>query len=188
MAVIIGWLAAAASLLLPHAPRPRARIRLATDDGTDYYSLRFQGTSRLFGGADAASRLNASKVVAVGLGGVGSWAVEALARSGVGSLVLIDLDEICISNTNRQLHALRGTVGKSKAAVLAARIGESVARALVSAAGSAAPPRRSKPERSERQSEKACRARCCLTSASSTLGMRERPPACGWRPRMPSAS
>ena len=63
-------------------------------------------------------------MVVVGLGGVGSWAVEALARSGVGSLVLVDLDEICISNSNRQLHTLSHTVGKSKAGVLAARVRE----------------------------------------------------------------
>ena len=50
----------------------------------------------------------------VGLGGVGSWAAEALCRSGVGNLVLIDMDDICISNTNRQLHTLSSTVGKFK--------------------------------------------------------------------------
>ena len=94
-------------------------------DGEDeqFYSLRFDGLRRLYGAA-APERLQKARVVVVGLGGVGSWAVEALARSGVGSLVLVDLDEICISNTNRQLHALRGTVGKSKAVVLAERVGE----------------------------------------------------------------
>ena len=75
---------------------------------------------RLYGAA-APARLRKARVVVVGLGGVGSWAVEALARSGVGALVLVDLDEICVSNTNRQLHALRGTVGRSKAQVLAER-------------------------------------------------------------------
>jgi tRNA A37 threonylcarbamoyladenosine dehydratase len=59
-------------------------------------------------------RFSRATVVVVGLGGVGSWAAEALCRSGIGSLVLIDLDDICISNTNRQLHALSSTVGKMK--------------------------------------------------------------------------
>ena len=54
----------------------------------------------------------------VGVGGVGSWTVEALARSGVGRLILVDLDDVCISNTNRQLHALESTVGKQKIDVL----------------------------------------------------------------------
>jgi tRNA A37 threonylcarbamoyladenosine dehydratase len=58
----------------------------------------------------------------VGLGGVGSWTVEALARSGVGRIVLVDMDEVCISNVNRQIHALPETVGKSKAMVLKERI------------------------------------------------------------------
>ena len=103
------------------APSPR----LAIDDGldNDYYKLRFDGVRRLYGD-EAPARLKAARVVVVGLGGVGTWAVEALARSGIGALVLIDLDEICISNTNRQLHALRDTVGKSKAQVLAARVAE----------------------------------------------------------------
>jgi tRNA A37 threonylcarbamoyladenosine dehydratase len=60
----------------------------------------------------------------VGLGGVGSWTVEALARCGVGSLTLVDLDEVCVTNVNRQLHALSSTVGTSKAEVLATRVRE----------------------------------------------------------------
>ena len=95
----------------------------SADEDEQFYNLRFDGLRRLYGAA-APERLQKARVVVVGLGGVGSWAVEALARSGVGSLVLVDLDEICISNTNRQLHALRGTVGKSKACVLAERVGE----------------------------------------------------------------
>lgn len=59
-------------------------------------------------------RLADSTVVVIGIGGVGSWAAEALCRSGVGNLILIDLDDICISNTNRQLHATSSTVGKLK--------------------------------------------------------------------------
>jgi tRNA A37 threonylcarbamoyladenosine dehydratase len=60
------------------------------------------------------SRLSSATVAVIGLGGVGSWAAEALVRSGVGNIVLIDLDDICISNTNRQLHAMSSTVGKMK--------------------------------------------------------------------------
>lgn len=59
-------------------------------------------------------RLSASTVIIIGIGGVGSWAAEALCRSGVGNLVLVDMDDICVSNTNRQLHALSSSVGKSK--------------------------------------------------------------------------
>lgn len=82
---------------------------------------RFAGVGRLLG-ADGLARLAAAHVCVVGLGGVGSWTVEALARSGVGSLTLVDLDEVCVSNINRQLHALTNTVGQSKAEALAARI------------------------------------------------------------------
>ena len=88
----------------------------------ELWRLRFEGVNRLYGGG-AVARLAASHVVVVGLGGVGSWTVEALARSGVGSLSLVDLDEVCISNTNRQLHALAHTVGVSKGVALAERVG-----------------------------------------------------------------
>jgi tRNA A37 threonylcarbamoyladenosine dehydratase len=87
----------------------------------DFWRLRFEGINRLYG-TGSIERLAASHVVVVGLGGVGSWTVEALARSGVGSLSLVDLDEICISNTNRQVHALSHTVGSSKASALAERL------------------------------------------------------------------
>ena len=59
----------------------------------------------------------------IGLGGVGSWVVEALARSGVGRMTLVDMDEVCLSNVNRQIHAMDGTVGQSKAEALAERVG-----------------------------------------------------------------
>jgi tRNA threonylcarbamoyladenosine dehydratase len=81
---------------------------------------RFRGIDRLYG-AGAAARLAAAHVCIVGIGGVGSWVVEALARSGVGKLTLIDADDVCISNTNRQLHALEGEYGKPKVGVMAAR-------------------------------------------------------------------
>ena len=90
-------------------------------DADTMYRLRFDGVARALG-ADAAARLRAAHVCVVGLGGVGSWAVEALARSGVGALTLVDLDEVCVSNTNRQLHALRDSVGRPKADVLAERV------------------------------------------------------------------
>jgi tRNA A37 threonylcarbamoyladenosine dehydratase len=67
-------------------------------------------------------RLHSSTVVVVGLGGVGSWAAEALCRSGIGNLILVDLDDVCISNTNRQLHALTSTVGKMKIDVMKSRL------------------------------------------------------------------
>ena len=81
---------------------------------------RFRGIDRLYG-AGSAARLAASHVCIVGIGGVGSWAVEALARSGVGHLTLIDADDVCVSNTNRQLHALEGTFGHTKVDVMAER-------------------------------------------------------------------
>jgi tRNA A37 threonylcarbamoyladenosine dehydratase len=73
-------------------------------------------------GDPGMKKLFASHVMVVGLGGVGSWAAEALARSGVGEISLVDFDEICITNTNRQLHALSGLVGQNKADVLAERL------------------------------------------------------------------
>ncbi|MFA6984765.1 MAG: ThiF family adenylyltransferase, partial [Arenimonas sp.] len=81
---------------------------------------RFSGIDRLYG-KGSSKRLFARHVCVVGLGGVGSWAVEALARSGVGKLTLIDADEVCLSNTNRQLHALDGQYGHVKGEVLAER-------------------------------------------------------------------
>jgi len=81
---------------------------------------RFRGIDRLYGSGSAA-RLAAAHVCIVGIGGVGSWAVEALARSGVGKLTLIDADDICLSNTNRQLHALDGEYGRNKVDVMAER-------------------------------------------------------------------
>ena len=85
------------------------------------FEFRFGGIARLFG-ADALARLRAAHVCVVGIGGVGSWAVEALARSGVGRLTLVDLDEVCVSNVNRQLHALNPDVGRAKAEVMAERV------------------------------------------------------------------
>jgi tRNA A37 threonylcarbamoyladenosine dehydratase len=83
-------------------------------------NARFAGVDRLYG-RGAVARLQQRHVCVVGLGGVGSWAVEALARSGVGRMTLVDADEVCLSNTNRQLHALDGQFGRGKAEVLAER-------------------------------------------------------------------
>lgn len=86
----------------------------------DDYAFRFGGLRRLYG-TRAAEAFRHAHVVVVGVGGVGSWTVEALARSGIGKLTLIDLDDVCVSNVNRQLHALDGTIGRPKVEVLAER-------------------------------------------------------------------
>ena len=99
-----------------------ARSAIAeTEEPTDFHSLRFRGVRRLFG-ASALETLRTAHVAVLGIGGVGSWVVEGLARSGVGALTLVDLDDICVSNTNRQLHTLQGTVGKLKTEVMAERV------------------------------------------------------------------
>lgn len=85
------------------------------------YDNRFGGLERLYG-TGALERLKASHVMVVGVGGVGSWAVEALARSGIGTLTLVDLDDVCATNTNRQLHALDPEWGRLKGEVLADRV------------------------------------------------------------------
>ena len=81
---------------------------------------RFGGVDRLYG-RGALARFSAAHVCVVGIGGVGSWAVEALARSGVGRMTLIDADDLCVSNSNRQLPALEGQFGRSKVAAMAER-------------------------------------------------------------------
>jgi tRNA A37 threonylcarbamoyladenosine dehydratase len=85
------------------------------------YQRRFGGIRRLLSDS-GTERLRAAHVCVVGLGGVGSWAVEALARSGIGKLTLVDLDDVCISNVSRQLHALDGDLGKPKVDVMARRV------------------------------------------------------------------
>ena len=84
-------------------------------------SVRFEGLVRLYGVA-GVERLRAARVGVIGIGGVGSWAVEALARSGVGAIDMVDLDSVCLSNVNRQLHALTTTVGQPKIEVMAERV------------------------------------------------------------------
>lgn len=82
---------------------------------------RFDRMARLTGDAGMA-RLQQSFVIVMGLGGVGSFAAEALARSGVGRLRIVDFDDVCVTNTNRQLHALKGNIGKAKSALMAERL------------------------------------------------------------------
>lgn len=84
---------------------------------------RFGGLERLYG-VDGAARIRHAHVAVVGIGGVGSWAVEALARSGVGRLTLIDMDHISESNINRQIHALSATLGQAKASAMRDRIAQ----------------------------------------------------------------
>ena len=85
------------------------------------FETRFGGIARLYGQA-GLEKLRAAHVGVIGIGGVGTWASEALARSGVGAITLVDLDEVCVTNINRQLHALTETVGRSKVEVMAERI------------------------------------------------------------------
>ncbi len=82
---------------------------------------RFDRMGRLVGD-DAMLKLFQSHVMIIGIGGVGSWAAESLARSGVGKITLVDFDEVCITNANRQLHAIQGMVGKKKAEVMGERL------------------------------------------------------------------
>lgn len=82
---------------------------------------RFSGLDRLYG-TESAEAIRAAHVAVIGVGGVGSWAAEALARSGVGHLTLIDMDHVAESNINRQVHALSDTVGMAKIEAMRARI------------------------------------------------------------------
>ena len=84
---------------------------------------RFGGLQRLYG-VEVAQRFRQAHVVVVGIGGVGSWAAEALARSGVARLTLIDMDHIAESNINRQIHALTSTLGQAKIEAMRARIAQ----------------------------------------------------------------
>lgn len=101
---------------------------IAGTAGDDFLSAadlqrRFGGLERLYG-VQGAQRIRSAHVAVVGIGGVGSWTAEALARSGVGTLTLIDLDNIAESNVNRQIHALTDTVGKAKVLAMRERIAQ----------------------------------------------------------------
>jgi tRNA A37 threonylcarbamoyladenosine dehydratase len=95
-------------------------VTLAPLDEIDF-DRRFGGIARLYGAA-ALPRFRAARVCVVGVGGVGSWVVEALARSAIGHLTLIDLDNVAESNINRQIQALSATLGQAKVTALAQRI------------------------------------------------------------------
>jgi tRNA A37 threonylcarbamoyladenosine dehydratase len=82
---------------------------------------RFDRAARLLGD-EGIARLGSATATVIGLGGVGSFAAEALARTGLGRIILVDFDRICVTNTNRQLHAMKGTLGKPKAEVMAERL------------------------------------------------------------------
>lgn len=84
---------------------------------------RFGGLERLYG-IDGAANIRAAHVAVVGIGGVGSWAAEALARSAVGEITLIDLDHVAESNINRQVHALDATLGQAKVTAMHERIAQ----------------------------------------------------------------
>ena len=99
-----------------------AAVVALADDAADL-ERRFGGLRRLYGDGGYA-RVRAAHIAVVGLGGVGSWAAEALARSGVGALTLVDLDHVSESNVNRQVQALGSTLGMAKTDALAARIAD----------------------------------------------------------------
>jgi len=107
---------------LSHASNAAVDVVTDTAAAPDY-ARRFGGLERLYGVAGAA-RIQNSHVLVVGIGGVGSWAVEALARSGVGRLTLVDLDHVSESNINRQIHALDSTVGQAKVEAMRDRIAQ----------------------------------------------------------------
>ena len=88
---------------------------------SDNFNQRFGGTQRLYGNQQT-QLLNNGHFCVVGIGGVGSWVAEALARTAIGKITLVDLDDICVTNTNRQIHALNDTVGEAKVDAMAQRI------------------------------------------------------------------
>ncbi|PID51299.1 MAG: tRNA cyclic N6-threonylcarbamoyladenosine(37) synthase TcdA [Pasteurellales bacterium] len=87
----------------------------------DNYDQRFGGIGRLYT-PQGLEKLRQSHICVIGIGGVGSWAVEALARSGIGKITLIDMDDICVTNINRQIHALSGQIGNLKTEAMQERI------------------------------------------------------------------
>lgn len=95
-------------------------MSVTMEAGIDF-TRRFGGVRRLYG-EQGLTKLKNAHVVVIGIGGVGSWAVEALARNAVGQLKLIDLDNVAESNFNRQIHAVDGNIGKPKVSVMAERV------------------------------------------------------------------
>lgn len=94
-----------------------------SSDNTIDFDRRFGGIARLYGDA-ALARFRTAHICVIGVGGVGSWVVEALARSAIGHITMIDLDNLAESNVNRQIHALTDTLGKAKVTALAERIAQ----------------------------------------------------------------
>lgn len=88
---------------------------------SESYQRRFGGTARLYG-QQALAIFSQLHICVIGIGGVGSWVVEALARTGIGAITMIDMDDICVTNINRQIHALGQHVGQTKTAVMAERV------------------------------------------------------------------
>ncbi|CAA2105466.1 tRNA threonylcarbamoyladenosine dehydratase [Variovorax paradoxus] len=111
------------STIATDAFTPSAAAVVLTDTAAPDFARRFGGLERLYG-VPGAERIRNAHVVVVGIGGVGSWAVEALARSGVGRLTMIDLDHVSESNINRQIHALETTVGQAKVEAMRDRIAQ----------------------------------------------------------------
>lgn len=89
-------------------------------ENSDFES-RFGGIARLYG-IEAMGKIRQAKVLIIGIGGVGSWVAEALARTGLGHMTLVDLDDVCVTNINRQIHAVNSTVGKFKVDVMKERV------------------------------------------------------------------
>jgi tRNA threonylcarbamoyladenosine dehydratase len=87
----------------------------------DDFASRFGGIARVYG-ISGMEIIRQSRILIIGIGGVGSWVAEALARSGIGHMTLVDLDDVCVTNINRQVHALNGTVGKFKVDVMKERV------------------------------------------------------------------
>ena len=87
----------------------------------DNYEQRFGGIGRLYT-PEGLAKLRQSHVCVIGIGGVGSWAVEALARTGIGKITMIDMDDICVTNINRQIHAMTGTVAQLKTEAMKERV------------------------------------------------------------------
>lgn len=116
----------------PSMKRPLTMLEPTESVETETYRLhrRFDRMGRLVGDP-SMQLLMRSHVLVVGLGGVGSFAAESLVRSGVGTVTVCDFDDVCITNTNRQLHAIQGAVGKKKAQVMAERLRRINPKALV---------------------------------------------------------
>lgn len=87
----------------------------------DNYEQRFGGIGRLYT-PEGLAKLRQAHICVIGIGGVGSWAVEALARSGIGKMTLIDMDDICVTNINRQIHAMSGTIAQLKTEAMKERV------------------------------------------------------------------